>query len=112
MNEQVETIVEYIQKRCLWQFFSRAWDRSENINGILTKAGEIFAGETPSTSTEADKCWAADAKILVAEMKSAFPWFKSLDKSKAKELLDGVRKRMREIAIDKSRNGELNIENY
>ena len=112
MNEKVEAVVEYIQKNCLWQLFSRSWDRSDNIGGILTKAGEIFAGESPAQETAADKCWFADAKILIAELKVKIPWFASADKKEVKEILNGVKERMREIAIDKSKNEELKIPNY
>jgi nitrogenase delta subunit len=39
-KEQVEALVDYIMKNCLWQFHSRAWDRerqNENILGITNR---------------------------------------------------------------------------
>jgi hypothetical protein len=41
------------RKRCLWQFFSRSWDRKENIEGYLGKLTELLLGE-PLTLTTPD----------------------------------------------------------
>ncbi len=112
MNEKIEQLVGYIQQRCLWQFFSRSWDREENIEGILTKAGQIFAGEEPSLETNMDRCFYADARILVADFRTEFPWIREEDSSEIKSLLEGVKERLRFIAIEGSHNGELNMQNY
>ncbi|HSQ40947.1 MAG TPA: Fe-only/vanadium nitrogenase subunit delta [Fibrobacteraceae bacterium] len=112
MNEQIEELVTYIQERCLWQFHSRSWDREENIEAILTKTGEILV-ELPSVvETDAEKCWFADARILAATFKQQYPWIKSLNAEAIKVLFDGVKARMREITVEKSRNEELHQPNY
>ena len=112
MNQKTEALVNYIQERCLWQFYSRSWDREENIEGILTKVREILAGENPVLETDADRCWFADAKILVSDFKYHFPWLREENSGNVNTIIDGVKKRMREIAIEKSHNEELNISNY
>jgi nitrogenase delta subunit len=112
MKEKIEALVAYIQERCLWQFFSRSWDREENIEAILTKTKEIFCGEPSSTETMADKCWYADAKILVADFKTKFPWIKTCSKEETVAILSGVKDRMREITVSKSKNEELHVKNY
>ena len=112
MNEKVEAVVEYIQKNCLWQFFSRSWDRADNIDGILTKAGKFLRGNLPLKKPLQINAGLQTQKILIAELKVKIPWFASADKKEVKEILNGVKERMREIAIDKSKNEELKIPNY
>ena len=34
LKSQVDDLFDYVQERCLWQFFSRTWDRTENIEEI------------------------------------------------------------------------------
>lgn len=112
MDEKIDALVGYIQKECLWQFHSRSWDREENIEGVLQKTGDLLAGREPVLATDADRCFFADAKMLSAEFRSKFPWVGETDPGAMAEILDGVKARMREIAITKSRNEELNVKNY
>ena len=42
MIEQVKQLVGYVQERCLWQFASRTWDRTENIEGVLKQVGALL----------------------------------------------------------------------
>lgn len=112
MSEKVEELVKYIQEHCLWQFFSRSWDRDENIAGILSKTEELLLGDSSVSETLADKCWLADAKILASEFKSHIPWIKTASKEEIKTVISGVKFRMKEITIDKSRNEELHAKNY
>lgn len=111
-TKKTEDLVNYIQERCLWQFYSRSWDREENIEGVLTKTQEILTDENSVLETDADRCWFADAKILVSDFKYHFPWLKEENSESIKTIIDGVKTRMREIAIEKSHNEELNISNY
>lgn len=112
MNEHVEEMVTYIQERCLWQFFSRSWDREENIEGILTRTTEILIGESSVVETDADRCWFADAKILASDFKSHFTWLKQADNAEIRTVMNGIKERMLEITVKKSHNEELNISNY
>ena len=45
MKDQVDQLVDYIMKWCLWQFNSRAWDRKDQNEGILTKTMQILCDE-------------------------------------------------------------------
>lgn len=112
MKDKIEELVTHIQERCLWQFFSRAWDREENIEAILGKTYEIFAELPSAQETTAEKCWFADARILAADFKVSHPWIKTLNKTDLKTVFDGVKDRMREITVGKSMNEELHAPNY
>jgi nitrogenase delta subunit len=112
MSARSEEIVAFIQERCLWQFFSRAWDREENIQGIIDLLGQIVKGQHVSLETPADRCFYADAKILVMQLKERLPWIAELSAEQVDEELSGVKARLTEIAITKSRNGELRTANY
>jgi vanadium nitrogenase delta subunit len=112
MNEKVEQLVTFIQENCLWQFFSRTWDREENIEGVLTKAVELLTGKESKLETTADKCFHADARILIADFKTTFPWIKDISADELTNILSGVKERMRYITITASKNEELNVQNY
>jgi len=42
MTQQVEQIIDYIMKKCLWQFHSRAWDRERQNKEVLAKTCEVL----------------------------------------------------------------------
>ncbi|MGH1395350.1 MAG: nitrogenase vanadium-iron protein, alpha chain [Trichormus sp.] len=112
LSGQVQSITTYIQERCLWQFHSRAWDREENINGVIKKATELLNGEKSSQETLTDKLYYADAKILVSELKRNLPWIKDLNKAQVKSVLETVKQNLVGIAISGSLNGELHHSLY
>ncbi len=112
MNDRIEQLTNHIQEHCLWQFFSRTWDREENIEGILGCAAEILAGDPVPAETLADKAYFADAKILVADFKRLYPWISGLPKEELRQLFQGVKERMKAIAVTGSRNQELKDPNY
>ena len=112
MKEKTEEVVSYIQERCLWQFFSRSWDREENIAGIMTQIESMLTGKNPVLETQMDRCWYADATILVADLKRMFPRIPAASADEIRTVFARVKQRMREISIEKSRNEELNVSNY
>jgi len=112
MHSNAEAIFNEIQEKCLWQFFSRAWDREENIDGILTKVGEIMAKEPSATETMADKYFYADAKVVAAELSASLPWLKDLDRDEVKAVLQSVKEKLLDITVTRSLNGELRVKNY
>lgn len=112
MNEKIEEVTALIQEQCLWQFFSRSWDREENIEGIMTMTGKILNGDKINLVTPADKAFYSDAKTLAADLQKKIPWISELDKSGLLELVEGVKKRLLYITVKKSRNCELNLSNY
>ena len=112
MEERIEQLYNYVQERCLWQFFSRSWDRKENIEGIMCAAKQMFAGEDPKTETPTERCYFADAKLMLADFKSRFPWMKETKIGDFNQLLDGVAARLTDTVITGSKNRELNDRLY
>lgn len=112
MKAQIDQLANHIQERCLWQFFSRSWDREDNIEGILTKATEILCEEKSSQETAADKSYYADARILISDFKRLYPWITKMEKEEIKLLFQGVKDRMLFITVTGSHNEELRDPNY
>lgn len=112
MSEKIEQMVQLVQERCLWQFHSRAWDREEVIQGVLNRAEQLLTGQEHAPATPAEKCYHADAKFLVADLRARFPWLAETSPAEVQALLAGLRERLREITITKSQNCELHVENY
>lgn len=112
MIDHTEELVSFIQEHCLWQFASRAHDREDNINGVLSIVGEILIGSAPKLTTPMDRCHFANANHLASEVKTAFPWLKDMDHANLSILITGVIGRIREIAIEQSKNEELHLQAY
>jgi vanadium nitrogenase delta subunit len=112
MNDKIDQLTSHIQERCLWQFFSRTWDREENIEGILSKATEILCGEHSTIETLSDKTYYADAKVLVSDFKRLFPWVTAMEKEEIKNVINSVKSKLKHITITGSHNEELNDPNY
>jgi nitrogenase delta subunit len=112
MSAQSDEVAAFIQERCLWQFFSRAWDRQENIEGIIDLLGKILKGDKVNLETPADRCFYADAKILAGQLKERCPWIAEIAAEKLDEVLCDAKAKITEIAITKSRNAELRTANY
>ena len=47
LSENVEVVIDYIMKKCLWQFHSRAWDRERQNEGIMTQTMRFSAVSSP-----------------------------------------------------------------
>jgi nitrogenase delta subunit len=107
MSEQVKQLVGYVQERCLWQFFSRTWDRQENIDGIMEAAAALLSGEKPKRDTPMEKLFYVDALEMVKDFRTRFPWIASLTPIEAKDLIAGLKAEMIDIAITSSLNQEL-----
>lgn len=112
MEDKIKQLVDFVQERYLWQFHSRAWDREENIKGILNDTYEILAGEDVKIDTLIDKAFYADAKIFSEAIKEKFSWFLELSKEEEKQVIDGVEARLLELTVTKSKNAELTQQNY
>jgi hypothetical protein len=112
MTKKAEELVAFIQERCLWQFVSRANDREENINGVLSLMGEILSGGSPRLDTPMDRLHFANDNHLAREVKVALPWMRELPKEEMKEVVSGTIARIYELTVKKSLNGELNIPGY
>ncbi|OPX43394.1 nitrogenase vanadium-iron protein delta chain [Ruminiclostridium hungatei] len=113
MADKVAELYKFFQQRYLWQFYSRAWDRDENINGILDKLPVIFSGGQPEVAdTLKDRAFYAEARIVAMEVTERYPWVKDMDVSQLKSTIDAVKEKIIDVTITKSQNGELNIQNY
>jgi nitrogenase delta subunit len=106
--EQVQQLYDYVQERCLWQFFSRTWDRQENIDGIMAAAEALLTNRPPKRETPMERLHYADAVIMVADFKQRFPWVGALNAAQTEALLRGVKGRVTDISITSSLNHELN----
>ncbi len=112
MKDRIEQLVDYIMKKCLWQFHSRAWDREKQNEGILTKTKQILCEEPVETGTPADKCYWVDAVCLAEAFKSRYPWLNTMDKGEIQLLMQGLKDRMDYLTITGSLNEELKDPHY
>ncbi|MGE4281660.1 MAG: V-containing nitrogenase subunit delta [Magnetospirillum sp.] len=107
-SEKLDQLFGYVQERCLWQFFSRSWDRQENIDGILKTATDLLTGEPPAKETPMDRLFYADAKVMVQDLKDRFPWLADAGPAQVRDLMHGLKDKLVEFTITKSLNHELN----
>ncbi len=112
IQERAAEVTKLIQERCLWQFHSRAWDRQENIDGVLNMAAQILTGEKVVLETLIDRGFYADAKILSADLEIRFSWLNNMENSQKKAVLESVKAMLIDIVITKSKNGELHYSLY
>lgn len=113
IDEKVLELYNFIQKRYLWQFYSRTWDRDENINEILKKFSAIITGEEAVVSESSkDRAFYAEAKIVAAETGKKIPWLKEMDKEQIRGIIEKVKEKLIDVTITRSQNAELNIPNY
>jgi vanadium nitrogenase delta subunit len=111
-NEKVKQLYDYVQERCLWQFFSRAWDREANIKNITRMAGEILTGTEPDVKTPMDKQFFADAKWMVADLKQRFDWIAAEPPESIVRLMSELKDELLDLAVTHSTNSELNWSFY
>lgn len=112
MTKKPDELVTFIQERCLWQFASRAFDREENIDGVLTLMGIILSGGSPVLKTPMDRLHFANANHLASEVKSAFPWLKDLCREDLLSIVSAIISRIHELTVKKSMNAELHLQAY
>ena len=111
-KERIEQLVDYIMKKCLWQFHSRAWDREKQNEGILTKTMQLLCEEPVDLTTPNDKVYWVDAVCLADAFKSRYPWLGAMDKAEIKLLMQGLKDRMDYLTITGSLNAELTDAQY
>ena len=112
MTNRIEQLTDYIMKRCLWQFQSRAWDRENQNAGILTKTKQLLCEEPVDIGTPADKCYWLDAFYLAKGFKRRFAWLATMDKEEIGTLMDGLKERIDYLTIKGSLNKELTVAAY
>jgi nitrogenase delta subunit len=111
-EQQIKQLFDYVQVRYLWQFFSRSWDRQENIDGIIAAAIDLLNGKQPTRHTPMDRLFYADAKEMVKDFRENFSWINELEPSKVADLMHGLKDMLVDHTITRSLNHELNHSLY
>lgn len=111
-KEKMEEVFSFFQERCLWQFYSRAWDRKDNINGVCGDVIKLLTGERVELETPEDKCHYADSRILADELKKRCPWLLEMEDSERKAIIEDARDKLMALAVTNCRNPEIHNENY
>ncbi|HTH41086.1 MAG TPA: V-containing nitrogenase subunit delta [Rhodocyclaceae bacterium] len=112
LEDKIDDVFDYVQERCLWQFFSRTWDRQENIDGVLEQATGLLTGKEVARETPMSRLHYADAKIMVGDLQERYPWVKEAGEQEIREVMDGLKLRLIDTAITRSTNRELNHHLY
>ncbi|MDR1541258.1 MAG: Fe-only/vanadium nitrogenase subunit delta [Clostridiales bacterium] len=112
MEDRIGLVYSFVMERCLWQFFSRNWDREENIRRIMGDVAKIQSGQEVDRSTNIANSHYADAKILASQLSQRFDWFDGLSWAKVNEICDGVIEKLMDIAVVNSLNAERNESKY
>lgn len=111
-NSKLDDLFAYVEERCLWQFFSRTWDREENIKGVLDQAEKLLTGESPVRETPMDRLFYADALVMVQDFKERFAWLDGTAPDELHQLLDQLKERLLDVTITRSTNRELSHHLY
>lgn len=112
MPEKIEQLFLYLQERCLWQFYSRSWDREDNISAICENLIKLLTGKKVIQETPEDRCHYADAVLLADQVKTKFPWILQLSDAERRDVIEGAFGKVMDVAVTNSRNAEINNENY
>ncbi|ACF14289.1 Fe-only nitrogenase, delta subunit [Chloroherpeton thalassium ATCC 35110] len=108
MKAQIAQLEEFIMKKCLWQFHSRAWDRKRQNERILNMTTQLLCDEPVAIETPNDRCYWVDAMYMVEAFKSRYPWINAMSNDDRKRLIDGLKERIDYLTITGSLNKELN----
>lgn len=107
LKERVELLLDYIMKKCLWQFHSRAWDRERQNLNIILKTKQLLCNEPVEKDTPEQRCYYADAFYLAESYKSHFPWVSQIDKADLEKIMQELKERLDYLLIKGSLNKEL-----
>lgn len=107
LKERTELLLDYIMKKCLWQFHSRAWDRERQNSNIIQQTKQLLCGEPIKRDTPEERCYYADASYLAESYKKSFPWVCELDKADIERLMEALKERLDYLLISGSLNKEL-----
>ncbi len=112
MSAKGDDLYAYVQERCLWQFASRTWDRTANLDGVLGMGLDLLTGKPVKAETPDERLFYADAVVMVADFKTRFPWLAETKPEELQSLIQELKERLVEITITKSKNRELNHQLY
>lgn len=108
LSGKVDELFDYVQERFLWQFYSRTWDRTENIDGIIEQATNLLLGSALKRDTPTERLLGVEAKVMVDDFHARFPWLKDSTADEIRSLMSGLRDKLTDVAITSSKNRELN----
>lgn len=111
-QSHLDDLYDYVQERCLWQFFSRTWDREENIEGVLNQVVRLVTGQEPLRGTPQERLFYADALPIASDIKARFDWAGKVNAEEFKFMIEGLKARLTETVITRSTNRELNHHLY
>ena len=111
-EQQVEALVDYIMKHCLWQFHSRNWDREKQNAGVLGKTRQLLCGDEVDLSTPADRCYWADAVVLADTWRKRFDWLAEMATDAIASMMHALHQRLDYLTITGSLNAELTDQRY
>ena len=113
MESNVNELYKFIQEKYLWQFYSRNWDRENNINGILDAVKELLnTGKSSLDDSLEEKFYYSEAKIVVNDIKRHLKFIEGLNEKGVTETIDRVKAKLIDVTVTNSLNGELNVEYY
>jgi len=111
-RDRVDAMLDYILKKCLWQFHSRAWDRTRQNANIIGQATQILCDEPVDTSTPELKCYWVDALSLAEAYRARLSWLADLTKDEIKTLMGALHARLEYVTVTGSLNEELTDKHY
>ena len=112
LAERVEQLVDFIMKKCLWQFHSRAWDRSRQNEAILTMTSKLLCGEPVDATSPFDRCYYVDAVHLAENFSARYPWVDGLPVPQKQEVMRALLARIEFLTVTGSLNAELTDAHY
>ncbi|MDR1385437.1 MAG: Fe-only nitrogenase subunit delta [Planctomycetaceae bacterium] len=112
IQNKVEELVNYIMKKCLWQFHSRTWDRKRQNDNILGMTAQLIYGGDVKPATPEEKCYWADAVCLADAFRNRFGWLADMDRADKEALMTGLKERIDFLTVTGSLNLELTDVHY
>ena len=111
-TQRIEQLVDYIMKKCLWQFHSRAWDRERQNEHIIGITSQLLCGQEVVPATPAERCYYADAYDLAMAYRNRFAWLAELDTAQIQQLMSVLKDKLDFVLITGSLNAELTDTHY
>ncbi|EJW10894.1 dinitrogenase 3 delta subunit [Rhodovulum sp. PH10] len=111
-RDRVDVMVDWIMKYCLWQFHSRAWDRTRQNAGILSITATLLCDEPYTPQTPDEKVYWVDAVTLARNYRKICPWLADMSKDEIKSLVTALHARIEYLTVTGSLNEELTDQHY
>jgi nitrogenase delta subunit len=108
----VGDVLDYIMKKCLWQFHSRAWDRKKQNEGIMGMARQILLGQEPARDLPEERCYWVDAVVMARGLREYYPWASELAPEVLGRIMDETKIRLDHLTVHGSLNEELSDPKY